>query len=259
MPTATRILRALAEQLDPTMHERTAREEKQFRRIMLVAPTLLTAWSADRFSFTALATAMKMGTGTLRRHFVDIPALLGFLIRAHLQDIAAALAAIPPTAPNCHRLRRAAYLAATRTADGAQSRRHLLLLNNLPHLPDDVRLPLLELQEQIASCLAEPEEAGFALSLLDNPLIPPRRVEAILGTPSSAWHDPPAPEPRHAPPGTAETQKHVICSGEDPPGGGPVIRLRPHAAPHAAPAPQPVLPPPHARPPAIAAAMAGAP
>ena len=201
IPTPTRILRKIAEDLDPTMHDRTEREERQFERIMKVAPTLLTFWNTDRISFTALAIAMKMAPGTLRRHFVDMPALLGYLIREHLRAISGALAKVPRNAPDRPRQRRAAYLAFTRKPLGAHTEIHLLMLNNLPNLPDDVRDPLIALQDQIASLLAPPDQAGFVLSMLDNPFMTPRRLEAIIATPEYAWHEAPqAPPPQPAPP-----------------------------------------------------------
>jgi AcrR family transcriptional regulator len=198
MPTPTRILRKIAEDLDPTMRDRTEREERQLERIMKVAPTLLTFWNTDRITFTALATAMKMAPATLRRHFVDIPALLGYLIRRHLRAISTALAQTPRDAPDRPRLRRAAYLEFTRKPLGAHTEIHLLMLNNLANLPDDVRAPLIALQHQIASTLAPPGQADFVLSMIENPFITPRRLEAIIATPEYAWHEPaeaPAPQP----------------------------------------------------------------
>ena len=198
MPTPTRILRAIAEDLDPTILERNPREEHQFARIMEVAPTLLTFYNIDRITFTALAAAMKMSPPTLRHHFVDIPALLGHLIREHLRAISTALAQTPRDAPDRPRLRRAAYLEFTRKPLGAYTEIHLLMLNNLPGLPDDVRVPLITLQDQIASSLAAPDQAEFVLSMLENPFMMPRRLEAIIATPEYAWHeanDPPAPQP----------------------------------------------------------------
>ena len=198
MPTPTRILRTLCEELDPSMHDRTERQERQFERIMKCAPTLLTFYNIDRITFAALATAMKMAPATLRHHFVDIPALLGHLIREHLLEINTAIAAIRRDTPNFFQLRRAAYLAATRKPLGAHTEIHLLMLNNLPGLPDDVRVPLITLQDQIASSLAAPDQAEFVLSMLENPFMTPRRLEAIIATPEYAWHeanDPPAPQP----------------------------------------------------------------
>ena len=199
MPTPTRILRSLCEELDPSMHDRTIREEGQFQRIMKCAPTLLTFYNIDRITFTALAVAMKMAPATLRRHFVDIPALLGYLIREHLLEINAAIAAIRRDTPNFFQLRRAAYLTATRKPLGAHTEIHLLMLNNLANLPGDVRLPLIELQNAIASALAPPGQADFVLSMIENPYITPRRLEAIVATPEYTWHETdPAPQPDEA-------------------------------------------------------------
>ena len=211
MPTPTRILRTLAEELDPTMRDRTVREERQFERIMKVAPTLLTFWHTDRISFTALAVAMKMAPATLRRHFVDIPALLGHLIREHLREINTALAQIPHGAPDRARRRRAAYLEFTRKPLGAYTEIHLLMLNNLPTLPDDLRLPLLEHQRAVATGLGPAGQEEFVLSMLDNPFITPTRLEAILATEETPWHEPaPQPEPVTLP----------NISGAEIPGGG---------------------------------------
>jgi AcrR family transcriptional regulator len=189
MPTPTRILRTLCEELDPSMHDRTIREESQFQRILKCAPALLTFYNIDRITFTALATAMKMAPATLRKHFVDIPALLGYLIREHLREINAAISTIRHGTPNQFQLRRAAYLTATRKPLGAHTEIHLLMLNNLANLPDDVRLPLLEFQAQLAAALAPPGQAEFVLSMIENPYITPSRLEAIIATPESAWHE----------------------------------------------------------------------
>jgi AcrR family transcriptional regulator len=220
MPTPTRILRTIAEELDRTMHDRTAREDAQYDRIMACAPTLLTFWNTDRISFTALAIAMKMAPATLRRHFVDIPALLGFLIRRHLKNISAAIAKIPFDAPDRAPRRRAAYLAFTRKPLGAHTEIHLLMLNTLPVLPDDVRIPLLETQAQLATSLAPPGQAEFVLSMLDNPYITPRRLEAIVATEEVPWFDTtPAlatlPEPQPQVQAGAETEAPIDL--EQPP------------------------------------------
>jgi AcrR family transcriptional regulator len=123
-----------------------------------------------------------MGAGTLRHHFVDIPALLGYLIRDHLRAIQAILAQVPGDTPDRPRQRRAAYLEFTRTPLGAYTDMHALMLNNLPILPDDVRVPLIDHRNQVATALAPPDQAGFVLSMIDNPLITPSRLEAAIGT-----------------------------------------------------------------------------
>jgi AcrR family transcriptional regulator len=218
MPTPTRILRALCEELDPTMHDRTTRQECQFQRIMQCAPPLLTFYNLDRITFTALAAAMRMAPVTLRFHFVDIPALLGYLIREHLRKINAAIAAVRRESPNHFQLRRAAYLAATRTPLGAHTDIHLLMLNNLANLPDDVRLPILAIQQQMASALAPPDQADFVFSMMDNPFISPRRLEAIIATPEPGWHEtagPPAEAAEPPAPLTIPTPERAYLAGID--------------------------------------------
>ena len=253
MPTPTRILRAIAEDLDPTILERNPREEHQFARIMEVAPTLLTFYNIDRITFTALAAAMKMSPPTLRHHFVDIPALLGHLIREHLRAISTALAQTPRDAPDRPRLRRAAYLEFTRKPLGAHTEIHLLMLNNLANLPDDVRLPILALQDQIASAIAPPGQADFVLSMIENPYITPRRLEAIIATPEYAWHETgeaPALQPEPAPgqaPAPDATNGLSNTSGMKIPGSeiwikrthGPVDNLSNHALTALLPPPAP--------------------
>jgi AcrR family transcriptional regulator len=229
MPTPTRILRAIAEELDPTILQRNPREEIQFARIMKVAPDLLTFYNTDRITFTALAAAMKMAPPTLRHHFVDIPALLGHLIREHLRDISAAVAQVPWDAPDRPRLRRAAYLAFTRKPLGAYTEIHLLMLNNLPSLPEDVRTPLIAVQDQISAGLAPPDQAEFVLSMLENPFMTPRRIEAIIATPEYAWQescDPPAPRPTLAlaPPEPGEPIDLLTISGDKIPGANVWIK-----------------------------------
>jgi len=253
MPTPTRILRTLCEELDPSMHDRTERQERQFERIMKCAPTLLTFYNIDRITFAALATAMKMAPATLRHHFVDIPALLGHLIREHLLEINTAIAAIRRDTPNFFQLRRAAYLAATRKPLGAHTEIHLLMLNNLANLPDDVRLPILALQDQIASAIAPPGQADFVLSMIENPYITPRRLEAIIATPEYAWHETgeaPALQPEPAPgqaPAPDATNGLSNTSGMKIPGSeiwikrthGPVDNLSNHALTALLPPPAP--------------------
>jgi hypothetical protein len=214
MPTPTRILRSLARELDPTMLDRTPREEWQFQRIMKVAPALLTFWHTDRITFSALAIAMQMAPITLRRHFVDIPALLGHLIHEHVRDIIAATAQIPHDAPNLLRRRRAAYLEFTRKPFGAYTDIHQLMLNTLPILPDDVRLPLLDLQYQIAINLAPPDQAEFVLTMLENPFMTPCRLEDIIATREYAFHETmdAALPMQAAPPAPAECAAHADIS-----------------------------------------------
>jgi AcrR family transcriptional regulator len=221
MPTPTRILRSLAEELDPTMFDRTLRQECQFQRIMKVAPTLLTFWSGDRITFSALAIAMRMAPSTLRYHFVDIPALLGYLIREHLRAITTATAQIPHDAPDLLRRRRAAYLEFTRKPLGAHTLMHLLMLNNLPILPDDVRLPLVDHLNQIAANLAPPGQAEIVLALLDNPYLTARRVEGMMATGEELQPEPAEPAPLPEPPELAS------IGGDELPGGNIWIRTSP--------------------------------
>jgi hypothetical protein len=102
------------------------------------------------------------------------------------------------------------------------------MLNNLPILPDDVRLPLVDQLNQIAANLAPPGQAEIVLALLDNPYLTARRVEDMMATgepveQEDPWPEIAAPEPVLLP----EPPELASIGGDELPSGDIWINASP--------------------------------
>jgi AcrR family transcriptional regulator len=95
-----RILRAHALDLDPTLRDLTTRELERQERILKIAQSLFVRYGRHTITFRGLATAMKMATATLRKHYTCLDALLAALLHRHLQQITKAMGEVPQEAPN---------------------------------------------------------------------------------------------------------------------------------------------------------------
>jgi AcrR family transcriptional regulator len=199
MQIPPRILRAEAESLEPALFERTPRQQARHGRILNIARALMARHGYANITFSALAIALNLGRDTLRRQICDQHALLGEILRKHLQAIARALGAVPWDAPDRHKQRRAAYLAFTRTPMGGFTDAHLLLVRDRNLLPDDVRVPIEQLRASIGQILAN-THGEPALALLDTETIDPAAAEAALAAllppqPPAQTEPPPTPQP----------------------------------------------------------------
>jgi len=136
MTTPLRIHRARANIVRP--QDLTKRQLATRDRILAVAETLFGEFGFADFSFPRMAQALTIETRTLRRYFADLDELLATILLAHLQKLAATLAAIQPNTPNRGQKWREAYVAATHTMFGEVTDTHALLLKHRHSLPNDL-------------------------------------------------------------------------------------------------------------------------
>jgi len=182
MTTPLRILRAKAQERNPAHFALTERQRVREETILDVAKYLIADEGLENVTFSRLARALRMSRNTLAFHFVDLPALLGQIIRLHLRALSAALGQIRADDPDRYRRRRAAYLAYTRTPLGGLTEAHLLLVRDRHTLPPDLRDGIEHIRHDIGKLLTD-DMVEEAFALLDLPSIDAARVEARLGTP----------------------------------------------------------------------------
>ena len=197
MRTPDRILRADAEKLERDPPDLTKREQEQYTRILTVAEGLMARHGIHTMTASGLAQALRMGTGTLRRHFPDLDVLLATLISRHLRKLAHAISKIPHDAPDRAQKLRAAYLAYTRSDPGTVTDAHLLLVRDRHLLPEDLLTHIEATRRNLGETLA-PGHAEEALALLDMPALDAPRIEAALAAITAteqAKPAPPAPKP----------------------------------------------------------------
>jgi AcrR family transcriptional regulator len=190
MSIPARILRARARDRAPAEYALTARQQNRHEHIVATAQYLMSAYGSANIAFRDLAIALRMGSATLRFHFVDLDALLGEILLRHLQALATAIGCIQPDGADPNPARRAAYLAYTRGAGGGLTEAHLLLVRDRHLLPPDLLDGLEGMRRHIGEQLAG-DMADEALLLLDCPRMDGPRIEAYL----AAIAAPTAPKP----------------------------------------------------------------
>lgn len=153
--------------------------------ILDVARYLIADEGLENITFTRLARALRMSPATLAFHFVDLPALLGHIIRQHLRALSAELGHVRADDPDRYHKRRAAYLAYTRTPLGGLTEAHLLLVRDRHTLPPDERDGIEDIRRGIGELLTD-DLVEEAFALLDLPYLDPARVEARLANPIEA-------------------------------------------------------------------------
>jgi AcrR family transcriptional regulator len=179
MTTSARLLRAAAKAHDPAAYTLSEKQRAREERIRATALHLFARFGTFHVAFRDLAIALRMGTATLRFHFVDRDALLADLLNRHLRALQIALAKIPANSPDLQKARREAYRAFITTTAGTLSDAHTLLVRDACLLPADERDAIERIRARIGEQLAGTDGAEI-LHLLDNPVITPARVEAYL-------------------------------------------------------------------------------
>jgi AcrR family transcriptional regulator len=193
-----RILRATARSLDPNPRNLTTREREREVRVLSIGRGLLAIYGRNALKFGDVAAGLEISPTTLRRHFTDLDALLGEILRLHLRALSIAIGRVNAEEPDRFRKRRAAYLAYTRTPMGGLTHAHLLLARDLKLLPDDERVGIEETLEGIAECLLPPQDAIHAptvLGLLDNPGLGAPAIDAALAAQTLVPARPPTKQP----------------------------------------------------------------
>jgi AcrR family transcriptional regulator len=120
----------------------------------------------------------------MRKHFTDLDALMGEMMRRHLQTISQAMGAVPRDAPDRRRLQRAAYIEATRFL-GAPTEAHLIYTTYRAILAEDERTTIEEIRDVIGNTLC-PENPAGTLDLLDSPNFDPAEIEAMIAAANAA-------------------------------------------------------------------------
>jgi AcrR family transcriptional regulator len=179
MHISARIIRAEAEALGCLPKFLTDRERERRDNILRLGRSIMAKHGRDRVRFIDIAVGLNLTKAAVRRHFVDIDALLGDILRRHCRALVAELATIPHDAPDRDRKRRAVYIAFTRTPMGGLTADHLLLVRDLKLLPEDERIPLELLRCEIGRIVAG-DHFELALELLDQPYFDANDVEAKL-------------------------------------------------------------------------------
>jgi AcrR family transcriptional regulator len=162
-------------------------------------------------TLTSMALALRMVRSALRHHFCDLDELLSEILHRHLARLAKIVGeAASYDDPDALRKRRAAYLAATRTALGGLTEAHLLLVRDRHLLPADLRSAIEAFRHDIARLVAGPL-AEKALTLLDSPAWTEEEIEAALSP-----KQPPQPQPQATAP-TSPTPTTPAPAAKTPP------------------------------------------
>jgi AcrR family transcriptional regulator len=196
-----RILRATARSLDPNPRYLTTREREREERVLSLGKGLLAIYGRNALKFCDMAAGLELSPATLRRHFTDLDALLGEILRLHLRALSSAIGTVNPEDPDRFKKRRAAYLAYTRTPMGGLTHAHLLLVRDLKLLPPDERDGIEQTLDGLGECLLPPEDAMQArtvLDLLDNPGLGLPAIDAALAAQSRVAILAPAQQPKPA-------------------------------------------------------------
>jgi AcrR family transcriptional regulator len=197
MTSQPRTLRAIVQASPYPVPPRSALRQARYNRILGAAAVLFDTVGRENITMANLALALDIAPTTLRREIVDIDFLFAEILRPHLHAITEALAEIPATAPNAIQLRRAAYIAHTRTKQGTHLIAHRLLMNQGHHLPPDLHAPIMQAYCAITGQLAEANRMVETLTLLENLDLSAEDIEARL---AAAPKPAPAPPPNQAAP-----------------------------------------------------------
>jgi AcrR family transcriptional regulator len=168
--------------VEKILNTRPVLSEKQRAReqaILATAQRLMVADRTGALTIAKLAIALRMAPDTIRWHFVDIESVLAEIILRHLTEIEGAISKIPQDHPNRQAAARAAYAETTRTAWGALTEPHLLLIRKRHTLPEDLAKPVEDLRKRIGQMLAG-ERGAAVLSLLDSPALALAKIEDML-------------------------------------------------------------------------------
>ena len=174
-----RILRAEADAFDRQQRFLPERDRQRREHILTVAQALLSRHGRHAITFGAMAAALRMAPATLRRHFIDLDALLGEILSRHLLALAAAMGQVPFNDPDRSRKKREAYFTFTHGPFGSLTEAHLLYTRDRHSLPEDLLTSLEQTREGLGEFLAGPN-GREALLLLDTPYIPLTNIEAML-------------------------------------------------------------------------------
>jgi len=174
-----RILRAEADAFDRQQRFLPERDRQRREHILTVAQALLARHGRHAITFAAMAASLRMAPATLRRHFIDLDALLGEILSRHLLALSAAMGQVPFNDPDRSRKKREAYFTFTHGPFGGLTEAHLLYTRDRHFLPEDLLTGLEQTRDGLGEFLAGPN-GREALLLLDTPYIKLANSEAML-------------------------------------------------------------------------------
>jgi AcrR family transcriptional regulator len=181
MRIPARILRATCAEITGGAPRLNPRQQLRQDRILAVGEAFMAECGPHRVTIQSLAAAVEIAPATLRRHFPDLGALFGEILRNHLRRIVQAVGEIPHDAPDRARQQRAAYFALTRTPRGECTPAHRLLVRFRHTLPDDELVTVEALRRTLGETLGG-TLGDQALSLLDMLSLQPDRIESLFAS-----------------------------------------------------------------------------
>jgi hypothetical protein len=236
MSTEPRTLRALFEAGPFKGPPRKPAQQARYERILGAAELAMALLGRANITLANLAIGLELSTSTLCRMVIDMDYLVYLLLARHITKLLAIITEIPESDANCQASRRAAYLAATRTADGKLTPAHILLLSERNNLPEDLLATITTQYETLARAVGG-EDAFLrnqTLLLLDDADLTAEIIETIIprcvdnalawaqdhaewsASPERASVPPPAP-PQVQTPWAWLTDAELAAASGDPP------------------------------------------
>jgi AcrR family transcriptional regulator len=198
MHISPRILREEADALTNPRDSWTARQWRRHATIIFAGGVLLARHGKPAITMQNLALALAISPATLKKHFVDLDALIGEILTRYLRRLARIVNDIPDNHPQRYAARRQAYAKATRAKNGACNDAHRLLMRETANLPGDLREKIEAAQRALTASLAPGQgEQEQALPLPDAAFIPASAAKTLLAAPGKAANRPQPPS--HAP------------------------------------------------------------
>ena len=205
MTLQSRNLRACVDNIPQLRPRLSARELDREDKILDAAQAIMARHGRAGLTMASFATAIRMSSATIRRHFADIDSILQELLIRHLRAIDRALGQVPRNHPDYDAALRAAYIAYTRINPTTHTECHALLLRERHALPPDLAERVESARANLAQTLAF-KHADAALALLDTPGLQAEQVETMLAAlsppPAKRRHDARPRRPNHPKPQT---------------------------------------------------------
>ena len=200
MHPPARICRAIVQEIigRPVL---SARQQQREREILVAGEKLMARFGRHGVTPALIAASVSLSRATLFFHFTDLDALLGEILRRHLRQLEAALAAVPHNIATRQADLRAAYRAATTAPTGGPSDAHVLLARDRALLPVDQRQGLDQTWQSLT------EKFPGILPPAEPPAQPPAR------TPARPHTEIPPPIDRRQP-ATGHAQPKLIARSE---------------------------------------------
>ena len=196
-PIPSRLLRAQAQ----SCRSRPSLSERDLKRrdfILEAATKIFIEHGPARVTLTQFAYATSLSQVTIRRLSDDMPSLFGRVLLKHLDNIIAAISAVPRDGPDRLIRCRAAYFRATRGNFDIPRPLHFLLLRDRFSLPEDILEPI-EQQRRVIGFMVGGDDGEDALCLLDHPITDLQKIEAAFAAMQAvtlARQNAPPPAPR---------------------------------------------------------------